>query len=308
MQAGEIMNKLIKNKKKSLAVLAAFLSNFIFGFSFLFSNMALEYASPSVLLALRFLFAFTIMNVLVLFKAVKINFRGKRLGSVILMGLMQPVIYFYCESYGIKLSSATFAATMIALVPIGAMIYSALFMKEAPTLLQAVFGILSVSGVILLSGGVGGTTALGTVLLVGAIICAVGFNAVSRKSAEEFTAFERTYIMFAVAGVIFTLFAFFENIGDLSQLYKPLLNLPFLISILYLGVLSSVVAFILINYANTHLPISRTTVFSNVITVVSIFAGIIILKDTELNISNILFSIMIIAGVWGVQQFAKDNT
>ena len=176
------------------------------------------------------------------------------------MGLMQPVIYFYCESYGIKLSSATFAATMIALVPIGAMIYSAFFMKEAPTLLQAVFGILSVSGVILLSGG-GGTTALGTVLLVGAIICAVGFNAVSRKSAEEFTAFERTYIMFAVAGVIFTVFAFFENIGDLSQLYKPLLNPPFLVSILYLGILSSVVAFILINYANTHLPISRTTVF-----------------------------------------------
>lgn len=296
-----------RNKTNILGVGAAFLSNFIFGFSFLFSNIGLKYASPSVLLALRFLFAFLILNILVLCGAVKLNFKGKRLWRVILMGLMQPVIYFYCESYGMKLSSATFAAIMIALVPIGAMIYSALFMKEPPTLWQAVFGILSVLGVILISGnGGGGATPLGAVLLVGAILSAVGFNAVSRLSADEFSPFERTYVMFAIASVAFTAVAVIENIGDLTLLYKPLLDLPFVISILYLGFLSSVVAFLLINYANTYLPISRTTVFSNVITVVSIFAGIVILKDTELTLWNVLFSLMIIVGVWGVQKFAKE--
>ncbi len=299
------MENNIKKKTAVLATLAAFFSNFIFGFSFMFSDMGLKVTSPSVLLALRFLFAFLILNLLVIFKVVKINFKGKKVLKVLIMGIMQPVIYFYCESYGIKFSSPTFAAIMLALVPIGAMIYSALFMKEAPTLWQVVFGVLSVLGVILISGDGEGATAGGAVLLLGAILSAVLFNAISRQSANEFSPFERTYVMFFLASIVFTAVAVIENINDLSLIYKPLLNGSFLISILYLGVLSSVVAFFLINYANTHLPISRTTVFSNVITVVSIFAGIVILKDTALSLPNIIYSLMIIVGVWGVQKFAK---
>ncbi len=287
---------------------AAFASNFIFGFSFLFSNMALKCTTPSVMLALRFVFAFIILNLLILVGAVKVSFKGKKPGGVILMGLMQPVIYFYCESYGISFSSATFAAIMIALVPIGAMIYSAVFMKEKPTALQAVFGVISVAGVIFisLSSGSGGATPIGAVLLAGAIVSAVGFNAISRKSAENFSAFERTYVMFAVAGIVFSAVAVIENLGDLTALYTPISDPRFVIAILYLGGLSSVVAFLMLNYANSNLPISRTTVFSNVITVVSIFAGIVIIGDTALTVQNVLFSLMIIVGVWGVQKFAKD--
>lgn len=296
------------NKREILATGAAFLSNFIFGFSFLFSDKALKYATPSVLLAHRFVFAFLILNLLALFGVIKLQFKGKKLWRVVLMGIMQPVIYFYCESYGLKFSSVTFSAIMIALVPIGAMIYSAIFMKEAPTPLQTGFGILSVLGVVLMSGGKGGeVTLLGVVLLIGAILSAVGFNAASRLSAEEFSPVERTYVMFAIASVVFSLSALAENVGDLTQLYKPIFNLPYLVSVLYLGGLSSVVAFIMINYANTYLPISRTTVFSNIITVVSIFAGIVILKETPLTLQNTSFSLMIIIGVWGVQKFAKEN-
>ncbi len=299
---------MIKNRKTFNATFAAFFSNFLFGFSFLLTNISLRYASPSVLLSLRFLFAFIVMNLLVLFKVVKLNFKGKNLWQLVLMGFLQPVIYFYCETYGMKFSSATFAAVMIALVPVGAMIYSALFMKEPPTFWQAVFGVISVIGVILLSvgDGVGATTAIGTLLLIGAIVCAVGFNAISHKSAGQFSAFERTYVMFLVASVVFTASAVVENIGDLTALYKPLLEVEFLGAILYLGVLSSIVAYTLLNYANTYLPISRTTIFSNIITIVSIFAGVVILKDTKLNFENIFYSVMIIVGIFGVQKFAKE--
>lgn len=300
------MTEVQSGKRELWATLAAFLSNFIFGFSFLFSNMALKVATPSVLLAYRFVFAFLILNILWLFKIVKLDFKGKRLGKVILMGIMQPVLYFYCENYGLLYSSVTFSAIMLALVPIGAMLYSAVFMKEPPTVLQVLFGVLSVLGVILMSGGGGGkSSVLGAVLLVGAIVSSVGFNAASRLSAGEFSPVERTYIMFAVASVVFVISAIIENIDTPSLLYKPLFEYEFAVSVLYLGGLSSVVAFILLNYANTYLPISRTTVFSNVITVVSIFAGIVILKDTPLTVWNALFSLMIIVGVWGVQQFAK---
>lgn len=293
-------------KREILAIFAAFFANFIFGFSFLFSDAALRFATPSVLLAYRFVLAFLVLNVLRLFGIIKLNFKGKRLRGVILMGIMQPVLYFYCENYGLLNSSVTFSAIMLALVPIGAMLYSAVFMKEPPTLLQFFFGVLSVAGVILMSGKGGGkTSVLGALLLCGAIVTAVGFNAASRKYASEFSPVERTYIMFAVASAVFVLAALLENAATPAALIKPLGSAEFIVSVFYLGVISSVAAFIMINYANTYLPISRTTVFSNVITVVSIFAGIVILKETALSVQNALFSLMIIVGVWGVQKFAK---
>ena len=133
------MTEVKSGKRELFATFAAFLSNFIFGFSFLFSNMALKVATPSVLLAYRFVFAFLILNILWLFRVIKLDFKGKKLDKVILMGIMQPVLYFYCENYGLLYSSVTFSAIMLALVPIGAMIYSAVFMKEPPTVLQVLF-------------------------------------------------------------------------------------------------------------------------------------------------------------------------
>ncbi len=300
------MTEIKLKRREGTATFCAFFSNFIFGFSFLFSNMALKTTTPSVLLAYRFVFAFLILNILALFKVIRLNFKGKRLGALVLMGIFQPVLYFYCENYGLLYSSVTFSAIMLALVPIGAMLYSAVFMKESPSLVQVLFGALSVAGVILMSNGQGGkTSVLGAVLLFGAIVSAIGFNAISRTSSKEFSPVERTYIMFMVASLVFTVSALIENASDLTLLYKPLFNGGFVASVLYLGGLSSVVAFILLNYANTYLPLSKTTVFSNVITVVSVFAGMVILKETPITIWNISLSAVIIIGIWGVQKFGK---
>ena len=48
---------------------------------------------------------------------------------------------------------------------------------------------------------------------------------------------------------------------------------------LYLGLLSSVLAYGLLNFANSHLSVSATSLFSNVTTVVSVLAGVVLLKE-----------------------------
>lgn len=53
-------------KKSTLATLAGLLGYSIFGFSFLFSKVALGLTTPLVLLSVRFLTAFLVMNLLVL--------------------------------------------------------------------------------------------------------------------------------------------------------------------------------------------------------------------------------------------------
>ncbi len=295
--------------KTRLAMLAAFGGNFIFGLSFLFTKTALAVTTPSVLLALRFLLAFLVMNVLLLTGKVKISFKGKPIGWLLLMGICQPVLYFYFENYGLLYSNATFSSVMIALVPIASLIFGAVFMHERPTWLQALCSAVSVGGVIFMAlrqSAQGAITALGVLLLVGAVVCAVGFNVISRRSAEKVTAFERTYMMFLVGTVVFGAVAVAENISQPLNLVTPLINSNFVISLVYLGVLSSVGAFLMINYANTWLPLSRATVFSNVITVVSVFAGVVLLKEA-FDVYMLIASVLIVLGIAGVQYFIPKN-
>ena len=53
----------------------------------------------------------------------------------------------------------------------------------------------------------------------------------------------------------------------------------FWLAVLYLGLLSSVMAYGLLNFANSHLSVSETSLFSNVTTVVSVLAGVVLLKE-----------------------------
>ena len=70
------------------ATLAGLLGYSIFGFSFLFSKIALETAAPFVLLAARFLLAFLALNLLLLTPSAQLSLRGKPLKLLLLLGLV----------------------------------------------------------------------------------------------------------------------------------------------------------------------------------------------------------------------------
>lgn len=295
--------------KTTKGMLAAFFGNFIFGLSFLFSKTALQAATPSVLLFWRFFLALTVMNVLRLTGKCTVSLKGKPIGLLLLMGLCQPVLYFYFENYGLLYSNATFSSVMIALVPIASLVFGALFMRETPTVLQVLCSAVSVGGVIwmaFLQSSSGAITVWGVLLLIGAVVTAVGFNVISRRSAEKVTAFERTYVMFLVGTAAFFAVAVLENCRTPMQLVTPFTDSGFVVSLLYLGVLSSVCAFLMINYANTYLPLSRATVFSNVITVVSVAASIWLLHE-PFNVYILIAALLIILGIAGVQYFTQKN-
>ena len=93
------MNELLRG------MLAAFLAYTIFGLSFLFSKVALELVSPMVLLCVRFGVTVLALSLLALFGAVKMDFRNKKLGGAIVLGLLQPVLYFLFENYGLTVAN-----------------------------------------------------------------------------------------------------------------------------------------------------------------------------------------------------------
>ena len=299
----------MENNKTITATLAALSAQVIFGFSFMFTKISLDYASPMTVIADRYLVAFVGMTLVMLIKKTKIRF-GKNLWKLALMSLFQPLLYFVFETYGIKLTTSAFSSIMISMIPVVSMISGIFLLKEIPSPMQYVFTALSVAGVVImaLAGNADGTvTPLGIVLLLGAVLSSVGYNIASRKISAEFSVMERTYAMTIIGTVSFMAIALMQNLHNPVAILLPFTHTSFLGGVLYLGIVSSVVAFLFLNYANTHLPVAKTTVFSNITTVVSVVAGVLFL-DEVLSPKAVISIIMIVVGIFGVQFLNMKKT
>ena len=296
------------NKNIALATLAALGAQVIFGFSFMFTKIALGYASPLTVIADRYIMAFLGMTVVMLASGKRLKM-GKNIWKLVLMSVFQPLLYFIFESYGIKLTTSAFSSIMISMIPVVSMVLGIFILKEVPSPMQYVFTAISVGGVVItaLAGSRDGTvTPLGIILLVGAVLSSVLYNISSRKISAEFSALERTYAMTLIGTVSFLAIAIIENIKNPIEVIKPFLSAEFTLSVFYLGIISSVVAFLFLNYANTHLPVAKTTVFSNLTTVVSVFAGAVFL-DEKISFVVIIAIIIIVVGVLGVQMLGVNK-
>lgn len=281
------------NQKKLhiLSLLAALTAATIFGMSFMFSKMALVTAAPTVLLAFRFMVAVAAMSLVIALNALvgkvrgkplfAFSLKGKPVGKLLLLGIVQPVAYFIFENYGILYTSSAVAGTIIAAVPVCCILMDVLVLHERVTLKQVLCALGAIGGVALISvGGAMMVSALGMLFLVLTMLSDTLYYGISHNAAKRFTPFEMTYVMFIVGMVVFIPVGLIYAGG----LHSPLITGPmhdggFWVAVLYLGLLSSVLAYGLLNFANSHLSVSETSLFSNVTTVVSVLAGVVLLKE-----------------------------
>lgn len=235
----------------------------------------------------------------------KLNFRGKNLKKIILMAFMQPLLYFIFELYGIGATSSAISGVIISLVPVAVILLSATFLKEKPTIQQIICSVISLAAVVtisVLSNDGKQSNIIGILLLLGAVVCAAFFNILSRSESAKFTPFERTYMMFLVGSVGFNVIAVATLRGQvLNELAHASAAPEFWLAIAYLAIASSIIAFMLYNYATTKISAVRASSYSNLITVVSVLAGIFIMNE-QLSLPQIICCVLIIAGVWGVNK------
>lgn len=291
-------------KDSVTGTLGALVANGIFGLSYYFSQMALDTGvHPLMILQIRFVLAFAALSLLAALRVIRVHYKGKPLGRLLLMAVMQPLLYFIFELYGIARTSTALSGVIIGMTPAVVMAASALILGERPTALQWGAGLISVGCIAAISliGNQNGTTDwLGILLLIGAVVTAAGFNLLSRSVATQFSAWERTYAMFAVAAAAFLVI----TPAALRGQYLPQLALAagqprFWMALLYLSLLSSIAAYFLYNHATGKIGLVRASAFSGVITVVSMFTGIFILKEPMTPV-QIVLCLLIIACIYVV--------
>lgn len=300
------MHSATDKKTQFKAILAAIACHVAWGFSFLASRKGLDGAPVFVLLSHRFGLSFLTMNLLVLLGVGETDLRRKGLLKPFLLGLMEPVVYFFGEQYGILHSNTVFSGVMIALIPIVATLAAAPVLGEKPTLGQVLFSILSLGGVVgigLMNRSSGALDWIGVVALTVAVLSAGAYTLIGRGISREYTPFERTYMMMGVGAVTFTPLALIQTRGSVAAYFQPLAQPAYLLAVLFLALVCSVACYFLSGYTITYMTVARETVFANLTTAVSVFAGVIFLHE-PFTWFGVLCCLVIFVGIYGVQRTA----
>jgi len=294
--------------KKYLPYLAALTYSSIFGFSFLFTKEGLTLIPTYKLLGYRFGLAALVLTILWLTGFIKLHFKGKEMGLLIVLSVIQPFLYFIFETQGINHTTSSEAGLMISLIPVVVTILATLFLGEKPSKIQLVFIITSVLGVIFIMVMKGALNVekhyTGFLYLGGAVLMAGIYNILSRLLSLKFKPVEITFIMMWSGAVFFNLISIIKYGGVTKDYLAPLLNRGALITIIYLGVFSSIVAFFMLNYTLSKLEAHQAAVFANLTTIISILAGVII-RGESFYWFQIVGSLMIITGVWGTNYYGR---
>lgn len=280
------------SRKHTLAVITACIAFVIFGFSFMFSSIALSITSTMVLLCFRFTVAVITLTVVVAVNSLvgrirgkawfSFSLRGKPMGGLLLLGIVQPVLYLVFENSSIRYTSSAVTGTVLAVVPVICILADVFISRESVSKLQVVCAVACVAGVALVeTGGETRISFLGFFCLLMTLVCDVGYYILSRRASRQFSPLEVTYVMFLMGMIVFVPAALIQGRGQMAELFLPAIqSAPFWGSVVFLGAVSSVGAYGLLNYANATLTNSEASLIGNIATVVSVLAGVLLLGDS----------------------------
>ena len=288
-----------ENKVKT-AITLTIIANIIWGFGNYFIELSFRYASVAVTLAYRFSLSFLLLNIWMLFGKAKLNLKGKKLKGLIIYTLIEPLCFFL-ESYGIYLTNASISGMIAAISPIFAVVLAAIFLKEYPTKLQAMFSILPIIGVIIITlngKALGVAPTFGIIVLLLYAVTSGAYKAVNRGIADEFTAFERTYFLMGGCFITYVTYALIETKCDYS-LIEPLTHFEFIWPTACLAILNSIISNTLVNYSAKYMSATKMATFGSIITLTATISGVLLLKE-PFNFTMLIGMALILIGVYVV--------
>lgn len=299
------------NKRKGYS--AAILHSSIIGLTFLFGKIGLKYSSsPLDILAYRFTAAFAAVLIPILFNWIKVDLNLDMIKKILPLSVFYPIAFFSFQIYGLELSQSAEAGIIQAVGPIFTMILASYFLDEKTTFKQKLSILISVFGVIYIafknSSAPGLHNTKGIILLLISVISLAVYTVLGRKLTKDFSSIELTYVMIIISFFAYNIAAIGKHLlsGTLISFITPLKEPTFIMSILYLGILSSLGSSFLSIYALSKLEASKMSVFVNLATVISIVAGVVFLNE-NIFYYHIIGSLLIIGGVVGTNIFGENG-
>ena len=196
-------------------------------------------------------------------------------------------------------TNSTISGLVLAVVPVVTIGTGALFLREYPTRRQALFCIMPVAGVIIMtiSGKeLGVIRPIGILFLVLTLLASAAFKTVNRKAAREFSAFERTFMVLFVSAMFFLALGMQKVNWDVGAFMAPLTHWKYLAAVMGLSLLCSIGANLLVNYASAHMSVFKVASYGALSTLCSTLAGILVLQE-PVSLPLLLGAALILVGI-----------
>lgn len=280
---------------KFLVYAAIVVAVIFWSLSFIWYKTALQYFSPVGIITFRL----SISSIILLIVGIALRqlqkFRLKDFKPLFVMTLFEPFIYSLCEANGLTMVSSTLAAVIIATIPLFTPIGAFLFFKEKISMQNALGILLSVIGVTLVAYQTGNHAQgsfMGILLMLGAVVAAIGYAIGLKKMTERYNSFSIvTYQNLLGAIMIIPVFLITDKITPAMFSYEALLP------IFKLTIFASTIAFVLYAYTMKHLSIAKLNVFLNLIPVFTAIAAYFLLND-KFSTVNLIGIAVTLAGLY----------
>jgi drug/metabolite transporter (DMT)-like permease len=268
-----------------------------FGLSFVATKYALRGFEPLLLALLRFSLAGGILWVVWRLRRGPERASRGEMGRLAALGFISLTVYFSFENLGIARTSASEAAVLIATIPLFVVILNTFTLREHNTARQWAGIALSFAGIaalVLLGGsGAGGGSLTGNLLVLAASLSAGVYSILARRllvsrPALFVTTFQNLF------GALFMLpLALAE--AALVGVRQPTPRATG--GLLFLTVVCSITAYLLLNYAFRFIPVSKVAVFINLTPIVAVASAYVLLGE-RFTPGQAVAAVVVVAGVW----------
>jgi len=289
------------NKSKLISYIFLIFTIIIWGLSFLSIKVSLVVFPPMTLAFVRFFIALVFLFVFYKISKPDKEVEVKDFPQFIVAGILGITVYFFFENNGIKLLKASEASIIISIIPIMVLVSDAIFFKEKITKLKVVSFILSIVGVIFVVGKITPDTNIsyrGTAFMFGSALAWVIYSLALKPMLKKYSLLTIIFYQTLFGTILLVPFIFIEKVN------WQLLNLSVSLNILFLGIFCSAIAYYLYAFAMEKIGIGISSLFLNLIPVITVTFSFFILKET-ITILQILGGILIIASVYLANHKAK---
>lgn len=272
---------------------ALLLAMLIWGGTLVVTKSLLNGLGPATLLSVRFLVAFLCLAPF----AYRAGFRMSDLvrREFVLFGLTGIVLHNGLETWGLRYTSPGAAALIIGGIPAITVALSRVFLRESLPRARAAGVVLSVLGVVLVTGapsGAGAIELVGNLLVLGGVVSWAIYTIQGKKMSVRVPAIVGTTAGTGAALLFLLPAAVVESWGD----GMPAIGLADVTGLLYLGIGASAAAYALWNFALEHVDASVAAPYVNLVPIIGLALAVVL--GESLSVMDFAGGATVAAGVW----------
>ncbi len=285
-----------KRKQLLLVYFLLIISMILWGTSFVWGKIALEYYNAITVIFFRLVISVIFLVPVLLIARKFVLPRRKHLHLFLLLALFEPFLYFLGETNGLAYVEPSMASVIISVIPLFTPIVAYYFLREKISVLNLVGIVISITGIVFLVFGKDMSLEVsvkGLLLLFLAIVAANGYSVMIKKIPDEYSVLTVIFWQNVIGMLYFLPIALIYSTGEILTI--GFVSRGFW-AIVELGILASTLAFLFYMYGLKFMPITKVNVFTNVIPIFTIIISYLFL-DEQIGIKKIIGILIVISGV-----------